>query len=526
MNTESDELENLPTDPDALRALVLSMKSERDAAVAERDELLQTVERQQHLIRIFNRLRFGRKSECLPEDHRQLGFEDLEQAIFQAQAEAEKRDPALRKQRAAKRRASRGALPAHLPRIEITLTPDDTTCPCCRVQMTMIGEDKSERLDVVPVRYRVIVTRRPKFACRTCEGIVVQEPAPQRLIEGGIPTEGLVSHVAVARYADHQPLYRQSQMMARQGVLLDRSTLASWMGYAAAELAPVVTRLQQMVLASGRVFADETTVPVLDPGRGQTRTGYFWAVARDDRAWGGSDPPAVVYMYAPGRAHRYARTLLGGYRGILQCDGYQAYTQLPNASGNDPAITIAFCWSHLRREFYDLARAETPIATETLSRIAALYQIEAGIRGESAERRLAVRQAESRPLVENLHDWLSGQLARLPGRSPTADAIRYAMNHWHGLVRFLEDGRIDLDTNPIERAMKPVILSRKNSLFAGSDEGGAGWARMASLIETCKLNQVNPQRYLSDVLTRLVDGWPQSRIDELMPWHWAAEQVH
>jgi transposase len=526
MTTAHDELENLPTDPDALRALVLSMKFERDALAAERDELLQTVERQQHLIRALNRLRFGRKSERLPEDHRQLGFEDLEQAIFQAQAEAEKHDPVLRKQRAIKRRASRGALPAHLPRIEITLTPDDTTCPCCRAEMTMIGEDKSERLDVIPVQYRVIVTRRPKFACRACEGVVVQEPAPPRLIEGGIPTEALISDVAVARYADHQPLYRQSQMMARQGVILDRSTLASWMGYAAAELAPVVARLREMVLASGRVFADETPVPVLDPGRGQTKTGYFWAVARDDRGWDGSDPPAVVYTYAPGRAHHYAQDLLGDYRGILQCDGYQAYKELANATGNDPAITIAFCWSHLRREFYDLAKAETPIAMETLSRIAALYQIEAGIRGESAERRLAVRQAESRSLVEDLHDWFMEQLAKLPGRSPTADAIRYAINHWHGLVRFLEDGRIELDTNPIERAMRPVKLSRKNSLFAGSDEGGAGWARMASLIETCKLNLVNPQRYLTDVLTRLVSGWPQSRIDELIPWHWATEQDH
>jgi hypothetical protein len=210
MNAARNEPENLPTDPDALRVLVLSMKSERDALVAERDELLQTVERQQHLIRIFNRLRFGRKSESLPEDHRQLGFEDLEQAIFQGQAEAEKRDPALRKQRAAKRRASRGALPAHLPRIEVTLTPDDTACPCCRAQMTLIGEDKSERLDVIPVQYRVIVTRRPKFVCRTCEGIVVQEPAPPRLIEGGIPTEGGVSR----EWGDHAALANRSFWLA------------------------------------------------------------------------------------------------------------------------------------------------------------------------------------------------------------------------------------------------------------------------------------------------------------------------
>jgi transposase len=220
MTEARDEPTNLPTDADALRALVLSMMSERDALVAERDELLQTVERQQHLIWKLNRLQFGRKSERLPEDQRQLGFEDLEQAIAQAQAEAEKRDPELRKRRAAERRASRGALPAHLPRIEITLTPADTACPCCRAAMTMIGEDTSERLDVIPAQYRVIVTRRPKFACRVCEGVVVQEAAPPRLIEGGLPTEALLSHVAVARYADHQPLYRQSQMMARQGVML------------------------------------------------------------------------------------------------------------------------------------------------------------------------------------------------------------------------------------------------------------------------------------------------------------------
>ena len=263
MSNARDELPNLPTDPDALRALALSMMSERDALVVERDQLLQTVERQQHLIWKLNRLQFGRKSERLPEDHRQLGFEDLEQAIAQGQAEQEKRDPEVRERRATERRANRGALPTHLPRIEITLPPGDTTCPCCRAAMTMIGEDKSERLDVIPAQYRVIVTRRPKFACRACEGTIVQEAAPPRLIEGGIPTEALVSHVAIARYADHQPLYRQSQIMARQGVMLDRSTLASWMGYAAAEVAPVVARLRELVLASGRVFADETVYQYL-----------------------------------------------------------------------------------------------------------------------------------------------------------------------------------------------------------------------------------------------------------------------
>jgi transposase len=528
--THADKAAILPTDADALRALVLSMTveleavtSERNALTAERDGLLERLERQQHLLLKLSRMKFGQKSERLPDDQLQLGLEDTEQAIAKANAEAEKRDPELRRRHVAKRRASRGALPAHLPRIEITLTPDDTTCPCCRTAMTLIGEDSSERLDVIPVQYRVIVTRRPKFACRACEGIVVQEPAPARLIEGGIPTDALVAHVAVARFADHQPLYRQAQMMSRQGVLLDRSTLAFWMGYAAAEVAPVVARLREIILSSAKLFADETIVPVLDPGRGRTKQGYFWAIARDDRPWGGHDPPAVVYTYAPGRAHHYAITLLGGYRGIVQCDGYGAYKRLAGAAGD--GVTLAFCWSHLRREFYDLAKAGAPIATETLSRIAALYQIEAEIRGKDADHRLAVRQAKSRPLVEDLRTWFEWQLPRLPSRGPTAEAIRYALNHWNGLEQFLADGRIEPDTNSIERAMKPIILSRKNSLFAGSDEGGANWACMASLIETCKLNQVNPQVYLTDLLTRLVNGWPQSRIDELMPWHWTAAQI-
>lgn len=390
--------------------------------------------------------------------------------------------------------------------------------------MTVIGEDTSERLDVIPVQFRVIVTKRPKLACRACPGTVVQEPAPARLIEGGIPTEAMVAHVAVSRYADHQPLYRQAQIMARQGVILDRSTLSFWMGYAAAEVAPVVIRLREMMLASTRIFADETVVPVLDPGRGRTKQGYFWAIARDDRPWGGSDRPAVVYSYAPGRGHTHANALLRGYRGILQCDGYAAYKKVAGPRTADSSITLAFCWSHVRRGFYDLAKTKAPIATEALKRIAALYEIEERVRGKSAADRLALRQAESKPLVEELRTWFETQTAKLPARGPTAEAIRYALNHWDGLERFLEDGRIELDNNSVERAMRPVALSRKNSLFAGSDEGGENWACLASLIETCKLNGVNPQTYFTDLLTRLVNGWPQKRIDELMPWHWIPQQ--
>jgi hypothetical protein len=282
--------------------------------------------------------------------------------------------------------------------------------------------------------------------------------------------------------------------------------------------------LKEIVLASARLFADETfadetVVPVLDPGRGRTKQGYFWAIARDDRPWGGKDPPAVVYTYAPGRGHQHGHALLGGYRGILQCDGYAAYKKLANpACGHDSPV-LAFCWSPVRRGFYDLAKGgNAPIANEALERIAALYCIEADIRGESPDTRHAQRRARSGPLVGELRTWLEVRHAKLFARGPTAEAIGYALNHWDGLVRFLDDGRIEIDTNAVERSMRPVALSRKNALFAGSDEGGENWAAVASLVETCKLNAVDPQRYLTELLTRIVNGWPQARIDELMPW--------
>src|SRR5271155_4472155 len=398
-------LQSLPETVEALHALVLATFVERDAAVIERDTLLAQNDRLRHLLLKLTRMHFGAGSEGLPEEQLQLGLEALEQAIAKDEAEAEKQDPELRKDNAAKRRASRGALPAHLPRVEVTLAPEDTACPCCRATMTVIGEDSSERLDVIPAQFRVIVTKRPKLVCRACAGPVVQMPAPARLIEGGIPTEALVAHVLVSRYADHLPLYRQAQIMARQGVILDRSTLSFWMGYAAAELAPVVTRLREIMLSSTKLFADETVVPVLDPGRGRTKQGYFWAIARDDRPWGGSEPPAVVYSYAPGRGHIHANTLLGGYRGILQCDGYAAYKQLVGSKTNEQSMTLVFCWSHVRRGFYDLAKTKAPIATEALQRIAALYEIEERVRGKSAADRLAVRRAESRPLVKELRVW-------------------------------------------------------------------------------------------------------------------------
>jgi transposase len=511
---------DLPDDPAVLRAMLLAALAERDSLVAERDALAVRNERLHHLLRKLQRMQFGPRSERLPEDQLLFAFEEIEASLASNEAEAEKRSPDLRQKNTARRRAGRGRLPAHLPRVEQVLLPESTACPCCRGTMAEIGTDTAERLDVLPAQFRVLVIRRPKFACRACQGVVVQAPAPARLIEGGMPTEAAVAHVLVARYADHTPLYRQAQSLARQGIEIGREVLAGWLGAAAFEVRPVVARMREILLASVRLFADETSMPVLEPGRGKTKKGYAWAIARDDRPWGGTDPPAVVFHYAPGRGAEHAQTLLAGYTGLLQCDGYAAYKGLAAPDGGTGA-TLVYCWAHVRREFFDLAKTKTaPIADEALQRIAALYAIEDTIRGKPPDLRREVRQARSRLLVADLFTWLEQQLVRLPGRSPTAEAIRYALNHREGLERFLEDGRVDLDTNVVERAIRPVVLSRKNALFASGDDGGRRWADIASLVETCKLNGVNPQVYLADLLTRLVNGWPQNRLDELMPWHW------
>jgi transposase len=391
--------------------------------------------------------------------------------------------------------------------------------------MHVIGEETSKRLDVVPAQFRVIVTHRPKYACRACTDGVVQAPAPERLIKGGLPTEAMVAFVLVAKYAWHLPLYRQAQMLLAQGIDIKRSVLAFWVGYAAAELHPLWLRLREIILTTGKVAVDETTAPVLDPGRGRTKKGFFWAIARDDRPWGGTDPPAVAFTYAPGRGAVHALKLLDGYRGIVQCDGYRVYKTIAETAP-DAAITLAFCWAHLRRRFFDVVQSgPAPIASEALERIAALYAIEKTIRGRSADERRAVRQERSKPLVLALKAWLEQQLTRVSGKATIAEHINYALNHWDGLTRFLDDGRIELDSNIVERSIRPLVLNRKNALFAGHDQGAENWACIASLIETCKLCGVEPQAYLTDVLTKLVNLWPASRLDELMPWAWATEHA-
>lgn len=522
-------IDELPDDVASLKALLLAARAASDAAeaksaslAAEVDRLTARAERLDHIVSVLRRAQFGRRSERIADDQIELALEDVETQHGAEDAAAETADTVVKAEGTKARRANRGHLPAHLPREEIVIEPPSKACPCCGGALHVIGEDVSERLDKIPARLRVIITRRPKYACRSCTDGVVQAPAPNRLIEGGLPTEALVADVLVSKYADHLPLYRQAQILAREGVQIDRSTLAHWVGFAAYELAPLHERLVAILKASTKLFADETRCPVLDPGRGKTKTGYLWAIARDDRPWGGSDPPAVAYTYAPGRGAEHASALLAGFSGVLQVDGYAGYDRQADATRPGGPLVLAYCWSHFRRRFYDIAKAgNAPIASEALARIGALYAIEYEIRGRSAVERRAERLARTRPLVEALRAWLDHQLTRVSGRSPIAEAMRYGTSHWPGLCRFLDDGRIEIDTNVVERSIRPIALSRKNALFAGSDEGGANWAIIASLIETAKLNGVNPHAWLADTLTRLVNRWPASRIDDLMPWAYA-----
>ena len=502
----------LPEDPAELKAMLVAER-------ALRSELASEVQRLEAIIAAFKRAVFGRRSEKLDPGQLELALEDVEQELAEARAAKDAADERRKSARRERRRANRGALPAHLERIEQVIEPEETACPCCGGALHAIGEDVAERLDVVPAQFRVLVTRRPKYACRTCTEGVVQVPAPARLVEGGLPTEATVAHVLVAKYADHLPLYRQAQIYGRQGLTLDRSTLADWVGHAARELRPIHARLVQDLKASAKLFMDETRAPVLDPGRGRTKSGWLWAIARDDRPWGGSDPPAVAYLYAAGRGAEHAERHLEGFSGLLQVDGYAAYRALADPARAGGPLTLAYCWSHTRRRFYELAAGgNAPIAEEALRRIADLYAVEVDIRGRTPDERVAERQARARPLVDDLHAWLEVQLGRLPGGARLAEAIRYAVRHWDGLVHYLDDGRLEIDTNTVERAIRPITLNRKNALFAGSDQGAEHWAVVASLIETCKLNGIDPQAYLSDTLERLVAGHPQSRIDDLMPW--------
>jgi len=507
------DLENLPSDVGLLHHLVCDMA----VVVETRDD---EIERLQRIIKQLQRARFGRQSERLDPDQLALGLEDLDADIARAEADLPPLVPG-KEQKSKRASDDRPSLPDHLPREDVTLDIDADACPCCGGAIHKIGETVSEMLDYVPARLRVLRIRRPKYGCRAC-GTIHQSPAPDRPIAKGLASPGLLAHVLVNKYCDHLPLYRQSQIFARQGVDLNRSTLANWVGGACWWLEPLQAQLAAQIFASNKLFADDTTIPVLEPGRGRTRTGRFWVYARDDRPWAGPDPPAAVFFYTPDRKGERPAAHLKDFRGVLQVDGYAGFERL--TVGGD--IFLAACWAHTRRKFYEFHQATgSPIATEALRRIAELYVIERDIRGRSAAERQGTRNTRSRPLVDAMKPWLEIQLHRVPPRGALAEAIRYALARWPALCRFLDDGRVELDTNAVERAIRPVALGRKNHLFAGSSGGADRWAIVASLLATAKLNDVEPYAYLKDVLERMTHGHPANRIDDLLPWNWKASNV-
>jgi transposase len=405
------------------------------------------------------------------------------------------------------------ALPAHLPRRTIVHRPGSCECPACGSTMRPLGEDVSEQLGYMPGYFEVIRHVRPKLSCGQCARIV-QAPAPSRPIERGLPTAGLLAQVIASKYADHCPLYRQAGIYQRAGVELDRATLASWVGQVARLLDPLVASLSRYVLSAEKLHADDTPIPVLDPGRGRTQTGRIWTYVRDERPSAGPDPPAVWYRYSPDRKGEHPRAHLQPFRGILQADGYAGFGPLYGG-----AIIEAACWAHARRKYYDLYVADrSPIAAEAIRRIGLLYAIEREIRRQPAAVRQATRQERSAPVLADLQAWLSATLTTVSAKSPIAGAIQYTLVRWTALTRFRDDGRIDIDNSTAERSIRPLVLGRRNYLFAGSDRGGESAANLYSLIGTCRLNDIDPYHYLEYLLERIGER-PINRIEALLPWH-------
>ena len=388
--------------------------------------------------------------------------------------------------------------------------------------LTRLGEDEREVLEYVPSHFKVVVHVRPKISCRQCETII-QAPAPSLPIERGRPGPNLLAHVLVAKYCDHTPLHRQSVIYGRSGVELERSTLADWVGQAAFLLEPLAAAITRHVRAGAALHADDTPVPVLDPGRGKTKTGRLWVLVRDERPWGGPAPPGVGYLYSPDRKSEHARALLEGCHGFLHADGYAGFNGLyePDARSGDARLVEVACWAHCRRKLFEVhAATGSAIAKEALERMAALFKIEAEINGHAPEHRHAVRQERSLPLLAALKDYLTGAFASISRKSSLAGEIRYSLSRWPALCRFAHDGRLEMTNNAAERAIRPFALGRKNYLFAGSDAGGRRAAILYTLIQTATLNGLDPEAWLRDVLARIADH-PINRIDQLLPWNWA-----
>ena len=524
--------DSLPADLASAHAMILAqraalLEAQAKARNAEAEvrarELL--IEQMKFTIAKLRHEQFGQSSErSAVLEQLELQLADMEEDASQADAAARIAADVARQKIAVqafeRRRPARRALPEHLAR-ERVVYPSPSACPCCGGILHKLGEDVTETLELIPRQWKVIQHVREKYSCRSCEAIT-QPPAPSHPIERGRAGPGLLAHILFAKYGLHLPLNRQSTVYAREGIELDVSTLADWVGASAATLMPLVEAIRAHVFAAERIHADDTTVPVL--AKGKTRTGRLWTYVRDDRPFAGSDPPAAVFFYSPDRTAKHPEQHLTSYAGLMQADAYAGFNRLYGAGRKPRPIVEAACWAHARRQFFDLARLDkAPVAIEAVERIDALFAIERELNGLTSQERLAVRHERSRPLVIALEIWLREQRAKLSGQSKVGKAIAYSLTRWAALTRFLDDGRLCMTNNAAERAIRPLAVGRHNWTFAGSDEGGRRAAAIYTLIETAKLNDVDPQAWLADVLARLHDH-PAKRIAELLPWNWKRER--
>src|SRR5579863_272213 len=509
--------EQLAAQDEEIRRLEAELEAHRQTLSEQADELRSSSARIEHLKLLVEKMRhrmFGAKSEKVVLQLEQLEFELEEEETTQAEGEAiaDRVSPSQEP----KPRPERKPLAEHLEREVVTHTPEADCCPDCGSQLRQFGEDVSEQLEYVPDSFRVIRHVRPKFTCTGCDR-VVEAPAPSRPIERGLAGPSLLAHVIVSKFADHLPLYRQSEIYSRQGVDISRSTLAGWVGAASDLLSPLVDAIGKHVFAGRKLHADDTPMPVLAPGNGKTKTGRIWTYVRDDRPAGEQAAPAVWFAYSPDRKGEHPREHLKNFTGALQADAYAGFHHL---YGNH--IYEAACWAHARRKFHEIHVVHaSPTTTETLARIGALYAIEDEIRGKPADVRLSIRQARARPLLDELRKWMEKSLRPLSAKSETAGAIRYALSRWRALTRYTEDGLLEIDNSAAERALRAVALGRKNFLFAGSDCGGERAAAMYTLIGSAKLNGLDPELYLRTVLAQIAD-YPVSQIQDLLPWNMTA----
>ncbi len=508
-------------DIDALRAALAAEQLARREAEARASGAEAMVAHLKLMIAKLRHDKFGASSERGRKliDQMELELEELEAAAAEdAAVDAQPDADSTNVHAFTRRKPVRGPLPAHLPRERVVL-PSPTTCACCGGTLAKLGETITETLEVIPRQWKVVQTVREKFTCRACETIT-QPPAPFHPIARGRAGPNLLAMVLDAKFANHLPLNRQSEAYAREGIDLDVSTLADWVGACTATLAPLFALIRAHVMTAERLHGDDTTVPVL--ARGKTVTGRLWTYVRDDRPFGGPAPPAAIFYYSRDRRGEHPQRHLSDYHGILQADAYGGFNELYSETRQPDPLTQALCWAHGRRNFFKLAvLAKAPVAIEAVQRIDAIFDIERTINGLPIEPRRAVRQERIAALVDDLEGWMRDVRSKMSRHADVAKAIDYMLKRWAAFSRFLDDGRICLTNNAAERALRGIALGRKAWLFTGSDRGGERAASMYSLIVTAKLNDVDPRAWLADVLSRINDH-PASHLHELLPWHWRA----